>query len=200
MTLSTNIRLQRYTNPVELLDFINRELLQVTDPKTFVTTDEVGNQGGQGFDAWVIIKHNSGKPIFPEPMIEYQNQLEFYSNSRGEPFLDGRTPEEAAMESTIETLKYESKKVCFVDIDFDTAYGFQGPNGQECGDLHAAYIQYLADNYFTPRDIPFIWVNEFTGKKYRGAKKLETLTRGGADASAWFRNTVAPALAISAGL
>lgn len=59
------------------------------------------------------------------------------------------------------------------EIDFDTAYGFRGPNGEGCSALHAGYIRRLLAEYVEPRGLTLAWQDEFTGAIYSGADGLE---------------------------
>lgn len=105
-----------------------------------------------------------------------------------------RTPEQVA-----ECDEDHDYRACWLDIDFDTAYGYNH-NGMGCGDLHAALVGELGQ-WLDARGVRWEWRNEFTGEVHGGRDRytrLIDLCRAGFEASAWFRTTVLPA--IEAGL
>lgn len=88
---------------------------------------------------------------------------------------------------------------CWLEVSFDTAYGYRGDNGEGCGDLHARLVAELGQ-WLDGKGLRWSWVNEFTGDTHWGYEGLTDLGSGGAEASSWYRNIVAPAIAaITAG-
>lgn len=82
---------------------------------------------------------------------------------------------------------------CWVEISLDTAYGYKGPDGMGCGDLHAVLVAEYG-RWLDQRGIAWSWRNEFTGETHTGYHGLIELGPGGASASEWFRTTVVPAI------
>jgi len=83
---------------------------------------------------------------------------------------------------------------CWLEISFDTTYGYKGDNGEGCGDLHARLVAELGQ-WLDERSVPWLWQNEFTGEIHSGYQQLIGLCSAGFEASAWFQTTVAPAIA-----
>lgn len=84
---------------------------------------------------------------------------------------------------------------CWLEVSFDTTYGYRGDNGEGCGDLHARLVAELGQ-WLDSRGIRWSWLNEFTGEVHQGYAGLTELGTGGAEASDWFRNIVVPAIAM----
>jgi len=78
-------------------------------------------------------------------------------------------------------------------VDFDTAYGYNH-NGERCGDLHARLVAELGA-WLDDKGLDWSWRNEFTGEIYHRYDGLTGLCEGGAEATAWFRDFAAPAIA-----
>jgi len=86
-------------------------------------------------------------------------------------------------------------RACWLDIDFDTAYGYK-QGGMGCGDLHAALVGELGQ-WLDAQGIRWEWRNEFTGDVHGGPDRyvrLVDLASGGFEATAWFQSTVLPAI------
>jgi len=92
----------------------------------------------------------------------------------------------------------ESHSMCaprWLEVSFDTACGYMGENGEGCGDLHARLVAQLGQ-WLDGKGIRWQWVNEFTSEVHWGYEGLTDLGSGGAKASTWFRDIVAPALGL----
>lgn len=50
----------------------------------------------------------------------------------------------------------------FASIDFDTAYGYTGPNGEGCAKLHTQLMTRVG-KWLDEQSVPWKWRNEFTG-------------------------------------
>lgn len=84
---------------------------------------------------------------------------------------------------------------CWLDIDFDTAYGYKS-KGMGCGDLHAALVSDVGQ-WLDKRKVRWSWRNEFTGEIHGGEDRYERLVdllSGGFEATAWFQTTALPAI------
>lgn len=157
MTLHTRIAVLAPIPVRELFEFVNRELLHTAD--TIVEDEEntsfdidhfkatgerrwlpngtwnLGNKGGQGFDAWFWIEYRPDGPLRSEDVYEED---------------DGP--------------RYVIDPAMALEINFDTGYAFKdSATGAGCGDLHAWYITRLAE-WFAERHVEWSWYNEFTGE------------------------------------
>lgn len=48
---------------------------------------------------------------------------------------------------------------CWIEVSFDTAYGWRGPNDEKCGDLHAVLIAQLGQ-WLDEGGIRWMWRND----------------------------------------
>ncbi|MGW2666093.1 hypothetical protein ACWCW7_34500 [Nocardia tengchongensis] len=87
---------------------------------------------------------------------------------------------------------------CWVELGWDTAYGFTGRDGVGCSDLHARSIV-IVHQALAQRGIEMSWYNEYTGEWHSGNEGLDTLAAAGLEADLWFRNTAMPAIALTLG-
>jgi hypothetical protein len=88
-------------------------------------------------------------------------------------------------------------RACWADLDLDTTYSYRDSRGWGCGDLHAVLVAEIG-NWLDQREIRWEWHNEFTGEVHGGEDRyarLIDLVSGGAEANAWFRTSVLPAIA-----
>jgi hypothetical protein len=93
-----------------------------------------------------------------------------------------------------------SHRLCFphwLEISFDTPYGYRDADGNGCGDLHARLVAELGQ-WLDGRGASWKWENEVTGEVHDGYAGLTELARSGARATQWFRTIVAPALGLPA--
>ncbi len=186
MTLNTEVITTTPADPHEVFHKC-RELLGATDAHPFKDEPrdekwhwddpglwEIGNNIGIGLNAlmWVVYR----------PGLEPR-----------------RTPEESARhgedcEPGCDGTGWAHKPACWVEIHFDTTYGYHGPEGG-CGALHARLL-YELGQWFDERHIGWGWQNEFTGDwhyedHYAALKELCT---GGGQAMAWFTEIVQPSI------
>jgi hypothetical protein len=68
-----------------------------------------------------------------------------------------------------------------LSINFDTAYGYKGPQGSGCRDLHAWLVREMG-KWLDARGLRWMWQNEFTGDWFTGTDGLDDL--GDADRGA----------------
>jgi hypothetical protein len=128
------------------------------------------NQLGQGLPAWLMTAYRPDGPLRAE-----------------DPGHDEDCDEDC-------TGNYHAR-VCWMKVDFDTAYGYKDKRGWGCGDLHAALLSELGA-WLTAQGIRWEWRNEFTGDVHVGPDGLTELGGAGAEAQDWFANTVLPAVFI----
>ena len=48
----------------------------------------------------------------------------------------------------------------YIEVSFDTAYGYMGPNGESCSDLHAWLIREIAR--WVPEGTTMFWLDEYS--------------------------------------
>jgi hypothetical protein len=128
----------------------------------------ISNAPAQGLDAWLIINY-------------------------GSPLRDGTCPRMPHEPDDDDDCWQNHKPACYADVSFDTAYSYSGPDGG-CGDLHARIIAELG-HWLDTRGLAWSWKNEFTGEVHERYAGLTELGTGGAEASDWYRNFAAPAIA-----
>lgn len=143
--------------------------------KSFVEPDNawsIANRIGQGLPAILDISYRPNAPL--------------------------RTPEQAAAcydWCDDDCTEEHDQQACWLDIDFDTAYGYKH-NGMGCGDLHAAFVSELGQ-WLDARGVRWSWRNEHTGEVHGGEDRYERLIdlcSAGFEASAWFEHTVKPVI------
>lgn len=142
----------------------------------------LSNQIGQNLPAILDITY---RPNAPLRAVEQADEC-----------TDDCDPADQVLESDGERYHHHPR-ACWVDIDFDTAYGYRDSEGRGCGDLHALLVAGVGA-WLDQRGIRWEWENEFTSEVHGGPDRYERLVdlaSGGFEASAWFRTTVAPAIA-----
>lgn len=182
MTLDTRIYVLDEIDPHEVFHFC-RSLIGATGQHTY--TDKQGtisNNPGQGLPAWLMLYYQPGAPLHtPEQAAEHDPSI---CNLPGRDWYD---PEDGPCDGT-----YHSR-ACWLDVSFDTAYGYSDDRGYGCGDLHAEYVSRLGQ-WLDERGVRWEWMNEFTGEIHQGYARLVELASGGFEASAWFRTSVLPVI------
>lgn len=86
----------------------------------------------------------------------------------------------------------------WIEVSFDTPYGYRDAQGRGCGDWHACLVSDLG-GWLDSKGVRWMWQNEFTGEIHSGYERLVDLCTGGFEASAWFQHTVKPAIEGTAG-
>ena len=187
MTLDTRVFVLDATDPQETFRHC-RELLGATDRHTFTDGDGyLGNDPGQGLPAWLMLHYRSGAPLrTPEQAAEHDAGI---CNLPGTDWYDAESGPCDGVHGW--------QRACWLEISFDTAYGYRDERGFGCGDLHADIVSRLGQ-WLDERGVRWEWKNEFTGDVHGGSDRyarLVDLSTGGFEASAWFRTTVLPAIA-----
>lgn len=111
----------------------------------------VMNVIGQGLPSMLIIEYGADGPLV----------------------LDD--PEEETFPEDRDYLREQNKhRAGAFSINLDTAYGYRGPNGGGCSDLHAWLVQRIG-RYLEERGVAFEWRREFTGEWYSSLDDLHEL-------------------------
>jgi hypothetical protein len=147
----------------------------------------VANQLDQGLPAILDISYRPDVPLrTSEQAAEHDEDI---CNLPG---CDWYDPAEGPCDG-----KYHSR-ACWLEVSFDTSYGYRDQRGYGCGDLHAELVSKLGQ-WLDERKVRWEWRNEFTGEIHTGYKDLVRLASGGFEASAWFRTSVLPIIAAERG-
>jgi hypothetical protein len=191
VTLDSRVFVLDPISPQDVFWYCRRELLGLKDDegqwrdRQGGETNSIGNPLGQGFPAILDVSYRTDAPLYtPEQAAEHEEWCDipgndYYSADDGD--CDG---------------DHGNRRACWLEVSFDTAYGYSDSRGFGCGDLHAEYIAKLG-TWLDGKNVRWLWVNEFTSEAHGGEdryKRLIDLGRGGFEASAWFRTTVLPAL------
>lgn len=157
MTLNTNFYI---TTPGIDPSTVWNALLDMVEPKDFpisreeytetehITEKDWGPDGairtntqiGIGLNAWCFMYHNADGSII------YQDEYE---------------TDDPTKHNLDEDIRYVPR--AYIRLDFDTAYGYYGPNGEDCSLLHCRIVTYLA-GIVTARGGEYIWQDEYTGE------------------------------------
>jgi len=180
MTLATHVYVLDPIPPSEVLDKC-RELLGATARVPIQEREGYEGDGsrilghpiGQGLPALLSIQHRSGAPLRTVESIKAHGRW-------CEPDCDGSD---------------HDGHPCFLDVDFDTSYGYQDDHGG-CGELHARLVAQLGQ-WLDAQGIRWEWRNEYTGDVHGGDARYERLLdlcERSKQARDWFQNVVMPAV------
>lgn len=202
MTLDTRIYVLDKADQREVFDFC-RNLLGASDKHTWSDEQDasyakgartalpgnawtIANDPGQGLPAWLMLHYRpDGAYRTPEQAAAHDEDCNLPQNPHYDPdwgLCDGD----------------HYRRASWLEVSFDTAYGYQDDRGYGCGDLHAEYVARLGQ-WLDERGIRWEWRNEFTGEIHQGYKDLIGLASGAFEASAWFRTSVLPVIERMAG-
>jgi hypothetical protein len=187
MTLSTNVYVLDDVSPTDVFRFCQDLLAKYDDrpggPHPQIFDDREGydqdgsrrlaNNIGQGLPAILDISYRVGAPLRAADAAHDENCHEDCTGAY-------------------------HKRACWLDVDFDTAYGYRDKAGRGCGDLHALLVAELGQ-WLTERGVRWEWRNEFTGEVHSDPASLIELVSGGFEATAWFRTSVLPAIVAELG-
>jgi hypothetical protein len=143
------------------------------------------NKPGQDFNAWLRLNYKPGAPLRTEADAASHDED---CNVPGSEYYD---PEEAVCEG-------DHQPACWVEVSFDSSYGYRDDQGRGCGDLHAGLISELGQ-WLDAQGVAWSWKNEYTGEVHHGYSSLVELASDGCASQAWFQTTVAPAIAAEIG-
>lgn len=142
----------------------------------------IWNTPGQGLPALLDINYRPGCPL------RTQEQADAHDEDCNIPKNSGYVPEWGPCDGS-----HMYRRACWLEVSFDTAYGYRDENGYGCGDLHARLVAELG-RWLDERGVRWEWQNEFTGEVHTGYDRLVDLASSGFEASAWFRTSVLPAI------
>ncbi len=128
------------------------------------------NGGMQGLPGWLVVHYR--------PAGQRRTEDEAQAHDHCNPDCDASTHAPA----------------CWVEVSLDTAYSYRGPDGINCGQLHALFVAELG-MWLDERQVGWRWLNEYTGEHHEGYDRLDELAGSSDGAQAWVRNTVLPAIA-----
>lgn len=195
MTLSTNVYILDEIDHTEVFRFCQGLLAKYDDrpgehEQAWKDSGSWRGEGyqsihnliGQGLPAILDINYRTGRPMrTAEEAAEHDEDCNLPINA------EWYDPEAGDCDKT------EHDPPCWLDVDFDTAYGYKDSRGWGCGDLHAVLVGELGA-WLAERGIRWRWRNEFTGVIHDDADSLIELVSGGFEAGAWFATTVLPAI------
>lgn len=174
MTLDTRIFIRGEVDTPQLFGFCNSLISGGrTGIRSCTEEDMLSNEPCQGLDAWLML-HQAGWGhawLVPEGGHYRYCSPEDYEEGDGDP--------------------HDRCFPTFCEVSFDTAYSYQGPDGEGCGELHARLVTQLGQ-WLDAQGILWSWQNEFTGEVFERYEGLGELGGPGAQARAWFRDTVVP--------
>ena len=185
MTLSTDIYVQRAIPARDVFEFVLAQLLEFDEDhrlRSLVVEDFTpscfGTRLGQGLPAILSVDFKPG-----DVLRTAEQAAEHEDCDEDEPVCDGSGHDPA----------------CVLEVNLDTAYGYKGPNGMRCSDLHAVVIVRLG-RWLAERSVPFAWRNEYTGEIHQGEEGIEELLSSGVEADRWFDGTLMPTIRRELGL
>jgi len=182
MTLSTVIVVEKPIDPKELFFWVNKNLLRTSTPVFTEKKDSICNSPGQGLDALFLLYHNNGERLegrgyFDESDFDPED---YFSEE------DRISDRDRAEES--QRLHNDG----YVYLDFDTAYGYSGPDGLGCNELHAFFIISLV-KHLAETGNSLHWKDEYSGEWHSGTEGLKEFVDSNEGVYDWFKD-VAQAL------
>lgn len=204
MTLNTEIYIRGEIGALDVFNFLVHQLLEFDDARRDFTavrttaeadtylpfhqadgagpTWTMGTVVGQGLPAWTMVHYRPGGAYRTDAESAAHDtdicnvpESEFFDGD--DPVCDGSHHEPA----------------CHLEVEMDTAYGFEGPNGMRCDHLHGVMVARLGA-LLDERGIAWSWRNEYTGEVHEGATGLDGLLRAGEAGNAWFDQLAMPAI------
>ncbi|MBF6187599.1 hypothetical protein [Nocardia farcinica] len=150
------------------------ETAKVNEPEDYARDGilRIGTVIGQGLPGIVECDYRTDGPLYAE---------DYYGDD--EDYEPGDT-------------RWLASPACWLEIGWDTGYGYSGPNGMSCSDLHSVAIT-LVHKALAELGVEMRWYNEYDGKWHPGVDNLGTLSAAGLKADLWFKNTALPAIVAS---
>lgn len=202
MTLNTSIAIGRPHDVKEVFAFCNLLLDAPTSVKTEHEDCDSGHRVGQrqilnkpmqGLCAWLWIYYGADGPMVHQHSKWCDTEVGPAKwDDTGKVMVSQEDIDRHAADIAAEPT---SNGWAAIEVTFDTAYGYQGENGESCSDLHARLIRALGQ-WLDARGLPWKWQNEYSGEwhdRYDGLDEFGDAHKAtGVDA--WFRDMVLPAI------
>ncbi len=193
MTLSTNVYVLDPVDPRELFHYCQSLLTKYDEqhrtPEQQIWTDEAAEDFRDG--KWVTSPHR--RCIANRIGQNLPGILDIDYSTAG-PLRQAQVDcDEDCSDGCTGTYH---ERFCWLDVDFDTAYGYKDAEGRGCGDLHALLVAELG-RWLDDRGVRWEWRNEFTSEVHGDPDRYDRLIdlcSGGFEATAWFQTTVMPAI------
>lgn len=173
MTLNTSFIIDEPTNALDVFD-LARSIIGANETHTWRHLPEpvyyrlnpvFCNDAGQGLPALLYVEYGADGPLLGYHYDEDDNETIGPHDPAG-----------------------------FIEVSFDTAYGYKDELGRGCGALHAMYVGVIG-RWCESNGWKYHWQNEFTGEWFDDWRKAaDELGRDGDAAEEWFTNAVAPIL------
>jgi hypothetical protein len=182
MTLDTRVYIRDAIDPIEVFDYCNK-IIGAGEKIERTTKHPVDAAPGDGnAPLWTFNNPNQG--LHALLTVRYR---------KDGPLL---TPEKAAAHEQCgddcEALHCE-REHCWVEVAFETSYGYTGPSGEHCGQYHADLVMQLG-HWLTASGCNWRWRDEKTGAVWDRYDHMQDLIDAGADAKQWFTKDVLPKL------
>ena len=184
MTLDTRIAIKGDVDPEELYLFL-RPLVRTPKKVEPIRKDgQIGNPLGVGADAILDIYYDKARFTHGDCETGWCCDE-----------CEGTCEDLGHLATHMDEIQRDPTENGWADIEvsLDTTYGYRGPNGENCGELHAAIIHHLGE-WLTERGAEYQWQDESTGKWYRGAADLSVLCRQGMGNFNFLEQVVKPAI------
>jgi hypothetical protein len=180
MTLNTSVAIGAPTDVREVYAFCRKLLDTPEDVQPQESEDGhqrcIRNPGGIGLAAWLWINYGADGPL--------RHECESWCDEDCDDAAGDRPTDNGW---------------AAIEVQFDTAYGYRGADGESCSDLHARLVTALG-RWLDRKGLPWKWQNEYTGEWFNRFDQLDAFgdAHRSTGADDWFRNVVLPAI-VSAG-
>lgn len=201
MTLDTRIVIGKPTPVRPLFDFCRELLGAPADTPVHegvcdgnrLGQKEIRNPGGIGLPAWLWIYYGADGPmrhVCDKWCDRKVGPAEW--DDEGEHVV---TAEDVASHAADIAGDPTENGWSAIEVSFDTAYGYTGPNGESCSDLHARLVRAVGA-WCDRKGLPWKWQNEFTGEWHHGTDGLAEFGDAfrSTGAESWFREKALPAI------
>lgn len=148
--------------------------------------ERIDHPCGIGLPAWLLIRYRpTGTRVITEPAREGWMDDDDYEH-----------------EKDYVALQPMNNGFGCIQVNWDTAYGYRGPNGESCSTLHALYVAALG-KWCDDRGILWKWKNEYTGEwfdRFDGLAEFGNSHDKPGGANDWFTGSVLPAIQAMGGV
>jgi hypothetical protein len=184
VTLDTRVAIGAPTDVRELFAFCQRLVDTPSGVDAQVNERSIGNPPGIGADAWLIVYHGGDGPL---PVHEHDK---WCATELGGEW--NHTQEDIDEHASVANDPTENGWAV-IEVSFDTAYGYKGPSGESCSDLHARIVTALGQ-WLDAKGLPWKWKNEYSGEWFDRFDQLDQFgdAHRATGADDWFRGQVLP--------